>query len=80
MQVAKAAASREHSKVAASFAEKTSVADVDVLVPDGASLSVVAGATAGVMVHSHSVHCAWTLPAASVARTAKTWLPTARPV
>ena len=75
MQVAKAAPSSEHSKVAGvSLAENANVALVAVVVPDGPESIVVFGAVVSI-VQFRDAGVASVFPAASFARTANVCAP-----
>src|SRR5258706_10697200 len=80
VQAAKAAPSREHSKVALpSFDVKVKVALVELVAAAGCPVMVVSGATVST-VHENVAGVGSTLPAESVARTWKVWPPCARPL
>ncbi len=70
--------SMRHWKLAPASEVKVSVAEVELVVPDGPEPIVVSGAVVST-VHVR-VAAAPVLPAASVARTSKVWPPSARPV
>ena len=75
----KAAPSRLHWKVAPASLEKLKVALVELVSASGVESRVVLGAVRST-VHEWLAGDASVLPAASVARTWKEWLPAARPV
>ena len=59
---------------------KVKVASALSVVASGPDSMVVCGGWPATMSHSRSSHCSWTFPARSVACTAKTCVPSARPV
>ena len=74
--------SSEHWKVEpVSFAANAKLAEDEVTVPEGPESIVVSGGvvSAGWIVQVRLAGVASTLPAASMARTRKVWLPAARP-
>ena len=80
VQAANGAASSEHSNVEpASVAEKAKVALVLCVVAGGADVIVVFGGAVST-VQERVAGVGSVLPAGSVARTAKVWAPSARPV
>ena len=79
-QAANALPSSEHSKMLpASVPVKLKVALVPLVSASGLVVMVVSGAVMS-MVHVKAAGVASTLPAVSMARTWKVWLPAARPV